>query len=125
MKHLAFFFVFVLLLSCLSGCSDQEEIDIATTTLPVYEFTTHLCQGTGLTVSCLVTESISCLHDYTLQVRQMRILQSAEAVVISGAGLEDFLEDALHSAKNLIVASDGIHLGEKDHHDHNHEGEIR
>ena len=118
MKHLAFFLAFLLLLSWLSGCSHYQEADIAASTLPVYEFTGRLCQGSGITVSCLVTENISCLHDYTLQVRQMRSIQSAEAVVISGAGLEDFLEDALSGAAHVIDASEGIRLSEADHHHH-------
>lgn len=121
MKHLAFFLAFLLLLSWLSGCSNFEQTDIAASTLPVYEFTARLCQGTGLTVSCLVTENISCLHDYTLQVRQMRIIQGSRAVVLSGAGLEDFLEDALSNAQNIIDASEGIALAESDHHAHSGE----
>ncbi len=118
MKHLAFFLAFLLLLSWLSGCSNFEEADITATTLPVYEFTNRLCQGTVLSVHCLVTENISCLHDYTLQVSQMRAIQHSNAVVITGAGLEDFLEDALHNSQNLIVASEGISLAEAGHHEH-------
>ena len=118
MKHLAFFFAFLLLLSLFFGCAYFEQTDIAASTLPVYEFTSRLCQGTGLSVSCLVSEDISCLHDYTLQVRQMRAIQSADTVVISGAGLEDFLEDALFNANNIIDASHGIALAESGHHEH-------
>ena len=120
MKHLAFFLLFLLLISFFSGCGFAPEADIAATTLPVYEFTAILCEGTGLTVTRLVTESVSCLHDYTLKTAQLRAIQGAKALVISGAGLEDFLEDALTGAEVLIDASENLTLLEGGHHDHDH-----
>ena len=112
----------------LAGCTaPQEPTQIAATTLPVYEFTSRLCQGTGITVTRLVTESVSCLHDYTLQVNQMRAIEGAGTVIISGAGLEEFLEDALHGADSVIDASHGIELicpeEAHDHDDHGHHHE--
>ena len=92
----------ILLLSLLlTGCTSQPHAPIAATTLPVYEFSTRLCQGTPLTVTRLVTEQVSCLHDYSLKVQQVKAIQAAEVVVISGAGLEDFLGDVLPEEKTL------------------------
>ena len=71
------------LLLLLTGCASQAPAQIAATTLPVYEFTSRLCEGTSLNVTRLVTEEVSCLHDYTLQVGQMRAIQGAKAVVIA------------------------------------------
>lgn len=122
MKHVAFFLIFILLICWFSGCTAQVKADIAATTMPVYSFTARLCEGTPMTVTRLVTESVSCLHDYTLQVGQMRTIQGAKAVVISGAGLEDFLEDALHDANHIIDASESLSLLEGEHHDHAHHG---
>ena len=122
MKHAALLLIFLLLVGCLSGCADPPAADIAATTLPVYTFAARLCQGTPLTVTQLVTESVSCLHDYTLQVGQMRAIQGAKAVIINGAGLEEFMEDALHDAANVIDASQSLSLLEGDHdHDHEHD----
>ena len=106
----------------LSGCAPQQpQAQIAATTLPVYEFTTLLCSGTGLTVTQLVTEAVSCLHDYSLNVRQVRAAEAAELIVISGAGLEDFMEDLLRE-KSVIDSSEGITLIEGGHkHDHDEE----
>lgn len=105
-----------------SGCSKTiKSYDIVATTLPVYDFTSMLCDGTDLSVGRLITESVSCLHDYTLKISQMRIIEDAEIVVISGAGLEDFLDDALSSSQHVIDASANAHLhtGSHDHiHDH-------
>lgn len=124
MKHLALFLAFLFLICWFSGCSPATPADVATTTLPVYTFSTRLCESTPLTVTQLVTESVSCLHDYTLQVEQMRAIQGAKAVVINGAGLEEFLEDALHDAPCVIDASQRLALLEGDQHDHEHHGHV-
>ena len=107
----------IILILVFAGCNNQEKTQLAATTLPVYEFTNILCEGTGISVSRLITENVSCLHDYMLQVSQMRILESAEAVIISGAGLEDFLEDALHCANHIIDASSAVAPVEEHGHD--------
>lgn len=123
-KH-RFLYCLLLLLPFLFGCQQEASAQIAATTLPVYEFTNTLCQGTDLSVKQIVTEEVSCLHDYTLHVAQMRAIEAAEVVVQSGAGLEDFLE--LTSAANIIDASQDIPLrdGACHHHDdhdtHHHE----
>ena len=114
----------LLLLLLLSGCAPTTEYArIAATTLPVYEFTAALCEGTGITVTRLVTEEVSCLHDYSLNVRQVRAAEAAQLIVISGAGLEAFLDDLLLGA-DIVDASRGIELlCPKEGHDHSHEEE--
>lgn len=115
----------IILCLFLTGCSTAaEQADIAATTLPVWEFTSRLCEGTGLTVTRLVTESVSCLHDYSLNVRQVRAAEAADVIVINGAGLEAFMDDILHE-RATIDASSGIEIMECSHHhdhDHGHEG---
>lgn len=121
MKYISFLLTLVLLAGIFSGCSAPEPADIAATTLPVYQFTEHLCQGTGLTVTRLVTESVSCLHDYSLNVSQVKATESAEVVVLSGAGLEEFMHDLLETAKATIDSSEGMELLTCEH-SHEHEG---
>ena len=90
MKRL--FLLLIIFIFLLSGCARQEApAKVAATTLPVYEFTARLCEGTDITVTRLVTESVSCLHDYSLNVSQVKAAEAAELVVISGAGLEEFM----------------------------------
>ena len=120
MKKLLILFLILTLL--LPGCAAPEQAQIAATTLPVWQFACRLTEGTGLTVTRLVTESVSCLHDYTLTVDQMKAIEKADAVILSGAGLEEFLEEALGSASHIIDSSEGIALLEGGHH-HQHEGE--
>lgn len=117
--------ILILILICIflfPGCgSSQEQAQIAATTLPVWEFTSRIVSGTGITVTRLVTESVSCLHDYSLNVRQVKAAEAAEVIVVSGAGLEDFMEDIL-SGKNVIDCSRGIETLECLHdHDHDHD----
>ena len=111
----------MILLLLLCGCGQPaSHAQIAATTLPVYEFTAALCQGTGISVTRLVTEEVSCLHDYSLNVRQVRAAEAAELVVISGAGLEAFLDDLLHTT-DMIDASRGVELlCPAEAHDHGH-----
>lgn len=117
-----------MLLPLLSGCTKTEYAQVAATTLPVYEFTAALCADTGISVTRLVTENVSCLHDYSLNVSQVRAAEAAELVVISGAGLDVFMEDLAIDKANMIDSSAGIHLleCEEEHsseHDHDHEAD--
>lgn len=106
----------------LSGCRTELPAQIAATTLPVYEFTTALCEGTPLSVTRLVTEEVSCLHDYSLNVRQVKAAEAAETIVISGAGLEEFLDDILLNSQ-IIDASRDVELLCPEEHSHHHEHE--
>lgn len=113
----------VILSFLLCGCASAgAPAQIAATTLPVWEFTSRLCAGTPVTVTRLITEQVSCLHDYSLNVRQVKAAEAAETIVISGAGLEDFLDDLLANA-SIIDASEGIPLlcGEEQEEEHHHE----
>lgn len=120
----------ILLLCCMlcaSGCSAApKEYDIVATTRPVYDLTVSLCQDTELRVKRLVTENLSCLHNYTLQVDQMRAIESAELIIISGAGMEEFLHNVLEDKNHIIDSSQNVdllcheHDHEEDHHDTHH-----
>ena len=122
MKKTAILLCLALVLALLPGCASEPPAQIAATTLPVYEFTRELCAGTPLTVTRLVTEQVSCLHDYSLNVRQVKAAEAAEVLVISGGGLEDFMED-LFTGRPLIDASAGIVLlcGEEHEEEHEHD----
>ena len=116
----------------LCGCTPKTDYaPIAATTLPVWDFTSRLCQDTPLAVTRLVTEQVSCLHDYSLNVRQVKAAEAAHVVIISGAGLEDFLDDLLLDVPTIdasqgisLLHSDEAHEEEEHHHEedgHHHE----
>lgn len=115
----------ILAIACilLSGCSTTSNYaQIVATTLPVFEFTSALCKDTNITVTQLVTENVSCLHDYTLQVHQMQLLEDAQIVITSGAGLDSFVADVLPDTALCVDASEDVKLLCSDaHHDHNHD----
>ena len=100
----------VMLCALLSGCAARgaERYDVLASTAPVRAMTAALLEGTGLNCGLVVTESVSCLHDYTLTVAQMEKIGQADVVVLNGLGLEDFMEDALRTAKHTITASSGV-----------------
>ena len=113
--------LYSVMLALLLGCAAAPEpAQVAATTLPVYEFTVRICGNTPVTVTRLVTEEVSCLHDYSLNVRQVKAAEAAEVIVISGAGLEDFMADILTDAK-AIDASEGIELICPEENGHSHE----
>lgn len=100
----------LLLAAPLSGCAKKQtaHIDVLATTAPVHAICLALLENTGLSCGRVITESVSCLHDYTLTVAQMEKIGQADIVVLSGLGLEDFMDDALRTAPRTITASDGI-----------------
>lgn len=121
MKRFFSFLIFTALL--LSGCGRQQPpAQVAATTMPVYDFTARLCQGTPISVTRLVTEQVSCLHDYALNVRQVKAAEAAQVIVISGAGLEEFMEDLLQPDKTIDASRDVALLCGEDAHEEEHEG---
>lgn len=125
MKKTSILIIISILSLILFGCEKTQPVQVIATTKPVYDFSTYLCQNTGIQVELLVTENLSCLHDYTLQVRQMRVVESAQVIVMSGAGLEDFMHDIICEKQNIIDASQGIellcHAHEHTHDENDHE----
>ncbi len=128
-KLLPFLFCLTLALS-LTACGPRESaaqpedgLTLAATTYPVYLFTREVTKGAdNVTVTLMVNQSVSCLHDYTLSVRDMKVLDRADVVILNGAGLEDSMADALDAAQTRqIDCSAGIELLAASHdHDHDH-----
>ena len=76
--------------------AQDDTLHVLATTYPVYLFTTAVTEGVeGVEVSLLVNQQTSCLHDYTLTVGDMKAIERADVIVRNGAGLEDFMDDAL------------------------------
>jgi ABC-type metal ion transport system, periplasmic component/surface adhesin len=101
-------------------------LNIVATSYPVYMLTKELAKGTEHTVTLLVKDSVSCLHDYMLTTSDMKLLESADVLVMNGAGLEDFMSSAIASVGNKLAVIDssayfGVSFVEED--DHAHEDE--
>lgn len=109
MKRILSFICCLTVMCSLCSCTPSAQpAQVVATTRPVWEFATAICAGTDIKVAQLITENVSCLHEYTLQVSQMRALESAELVIQSGMGLDEFLHDALHATDHIADASQGI-----------------
>ena len=118
-----------LALAMCSGCAAEEDAGktIVTSFYPMYVFTQNVVRDVpGVRVVNMASESAGCLHDYQLQTRDMVTLEGADALVINGGGIEQFMDKVIAQRPELPVinASDGIEMlcGEDDHdgHDHDH-----
>lgn len=133
MKRILCFIITAILLSALCSCQPSPNVQIAATTAPVYEFTTRICQNTDIHVGLIISENISCLHDYTLRTEQMQMIENAQIIVLSGAGLDTFLHDVTTSAKQIDAStsidllcddSSHEHSQHRDEHSHEHDPHI-
>ena len=129
--------LFLVLALALTACApagqtaaqDDGTTHLVATTYPVYLFTAELVKGVeGITVDLMIDQPISCLHDYTLSVKDMKTLERADLIILSGAGLEETMEDALDTVSDTpqIDCAQGIALLESSHdHDHGHDDDDR
>ena len=105
---------------------EDDTLHILATTYPVYLFTTTVTEGVeGVEVTRLIQEEISCLHDYTLTVNDMKAIEAADVIVMNGVGLEDFMADALASSDAPVIdCSQGVALlAALGHEGHDHDDE--
>ncbi len=113
---------FLMLIGC--GAASIPPDGIAATTAPVAQFAHAITHGTDIPVTQIVSDSVSCLHDYSLSIRQMETVAQSRVVLLSGGGLEDFMEEALASAREVVDCSRNNELLYSHGHeeaDHHHE----
>lgn len=117
------------LVLAMSGCAqaqkEENKLTIVCTTYPIYLFASAVTDGVeGIAVERLDTSSGSCLHDYTLSMEDMKKIEGADILVLNGAGLEDFMDDALAASDALTIdCSAGVELLFTLEHSHEHETE--
>ena len=119
------------LLLFVPGCgnTNTHQVDAglrcAATTYPVYLLAQAVTEGVeGVEANLVIDQEVSCLHNYTLTMRDMAAVEQADVLVVNGAGLEDFLEDVL-AGRDLIDCSAGVELlcAEEEHEEeHDHDG---
>lgn len=108
------------LLLLLTGCTPStvpstgepdQPLRVVTSFYPVYIYALNLLDGVqGVTLTNMVNAKVGCLHDYQLLPGDMLILQDADLFLISGSGMEGFLDAIASRIANLQVvnASEGI-----------------
>ena len=90
-----------------------QPLRIVTSFYPMYVATINITQGVdGVEVHNMTKPQTGCLHDYQLMTEDMKTLENADAFVINGAGMEDFMDKVTEQQKKLKVvdASRGIKL---------------
>ena len=116
----------------LVGCSgadkgaekkSAEPFRIVTSFYPMYVATINITDGVdGVEVYNMTKPQTGCLHDYQLMTEDLKTLEKADAFVINGAGMEDFMDKVTEQQKKLKVidASRGIELVHDDEGDNPH-----
>ena len=135
-KRNGFALLMMILTLLFSGCAAQTDGQkvIVTSFYPMYILTQNVAAGIdGVTVQNMAEQNVGCLHDYQLQTRDMVTLEGADALVINGGGMEQFMDTVMTLREDLLVidASEGIEMlpsasehDHDDHDDHDHEGEV-
>lgn len=106
--------------------SEKNKITVAASFYPVYIFTLNLLNGIEeVNVECMAEQNVGCLHDYTLTAKDAKLLSDAQVLVINGAGMEGFLEEAFQSVENINVIDSSLDIelvcGEEYHHEEENE----
>ena len=128
-RILPVFLCLILLLSACGTTTPKEDEDdgvftVAATTYPVYLLANEATRGVdNVEVELVIDQPLSCLHDYTLSVHDMKVLERADVILLNGAGLEDSMENALDAVPNTpkIDCSVDMDLLYTTGHDHDHD----
>ena len=116
--------VLLVLPFCGTPAVEKPRLTVVCATYPIYLFASSLAENVdGVAVERLDTGTASCLHDYTLSMADMKKLERADIIALNGAGLEEFLEDALAASDAQIIdCSVGVELLENLSHRHDGDG---
>ena len=120
----------ILAIGTLSGCQSavQEKkkgtFTILTSFYPMYILALNLVDGAeNVELRNLASPSTGCLHDYQMRPMDMVNMEQNDVMIINGAGMEEFLEDATKGLDSLtlIDATEGLNLLPSEEHSHGHE----
>ncbi len=116
--------VLLVLPFCGTPAVEKPRLTVVCATYPIYLFASSLAENVdGVAVERLDTGTASCLHDYTLSMADMKKLERADIIALNGAGLEEFLEDALAASDAQVIdCSAGVELLENLSHRHDGDG---
>ena len=124
-RILSIFSILTLVSLALVGCGGSESsggksdkkaeapFRIVTSFYPMYIAALNIADGIdGVEVVNMTKPQTGCLHDYQLSTGDLKTLEKADTFVVTGAGMEAFLDKVVSQQKNLklIDASKGIPL---------------
>jgi zinc transport system substrate-binding protein len=86
------------------GIAEAKEIRVVTSFYPIYTIALNVTKDVpGVSVSNLTPGISGCLHDYALNPSDMQKLSTADIFVVSGAGMEAFLEEVARQYPKLEI----------------------
>ena len=120
-----------------SGCGtpakESSRLKLLASFYPIAIMALNITDGVeGVAVESMAQQQTGCLHDFQMTTADMKKAETADAVLINGAGMEGFLDKISDQLPELPVidSSTGIPLiasGEDHHHDggagHDHDQE--
>jgi zinc transport system substrate-binding protein len=89
----------------------DDKINVLATFYPVYTIGLNLADRIdNIEVKSLTDINTGCLHDYQLTTEDMKLIASADIIIINGGGMESFIGDIISNYPNLkiIDSSKGI-----------------
>ena len=104
--------------SCGSGennieTGNKDKFQIITSFYPIYIATINVTRGLkDVNVVNMTRSQVGCLHDYQLTPWDLKLIESGDAFVINGAGMETFVDSLVSQNPEIRIvnASDGIKL---------------
>ncbi|MCF0131852.1 MAG: zinc ABC transporter substrate-binding protein [Pseudobutyrivibrio sp.] len=107
----------------------EASFHIVTSCNPVYIATLNICDDVeGVTVTNLSQPTTGCLHEYQLTTADMKVLSTADVLIINGGGMEGYLDDVMMSYPNLRIIDSSCGISEdmliKEDKEHEHESEV-
>lgn len=89
----------------------ETEFFVLTSFYPMYIATKNIVGNcSGVTLSNLSEPQTGCMHDYQLTTEDMRLLSKADAFVINGGGIENFIADVTTQYPQLAVINACEHV---------------
>lgn len=106
-----------------SSESTEEKISVVASFYPMYTAALRVVgDSNGVAVSCLTQPTTGCVHEHQLSPTERATLETADVLLLNGAGAEDFLTAVLPQLSAAVVdTSAGLDLHEHEE-GHTHEG---
>ncbi len=87
-----------------SSSASKDAFKIITSFYPIYITTINITKDIpDVEVENMTEPQTGCLHDYQLKPDDLVALESADAFVINGAGMESFIQDVLDQQADLSI----------------------
>lgn len=98
-----------------------EYLTVVTSFYPMYIATVNIvgdCKG--IQVKSLSEPQTGCLHDFQMTPKDMKLLSTADAFIVNGGGMENFLTEVAEQYPNLAIVESLSEIRDVDKEAHSH-----